>query len=301
MKRNTILFSIFFFIFAISASPALAFLNNWYIDPTGAGGATDKVLIGEILDTVGTTWIDNTIDPTTNTGTFEEWGSFESSGHDGLGSSIGYTDINGVKYTGELTALFYATGVVDLNAGTIGFADGYLDVYVDFGVDYGTNTDGAADFRTNPETYGANNGTRIGSFDVLPGGGGLVDVEGNVGAPNGQISTNMVATYIDPGYWYMPDGVTDFSTLQVNWILGYGTSNASYIPPNIAAGVYATAINELVTEFAGGTYVGLPPDDFIISGNGQFRVDVVPEPGTMLLLGFGLLGIAGVSRKKYFK
>ncbi len=29
--------------------------------------------------------------------------------------------------------------------------------------------------------------------------------------------------------------------------------------------------------------------------------EVVPEPGTILLIGFGLLGLAGYGRKKLFK
>lgn len=301
MKKLLSFFAVTICLAFLIPAPASAFLKNWYLDPTGAASGTGDVLIGELLDTVGTTWIDNTIG-SGNTGTFEEWGAFESSGHDGLGSTIGYTDADSNKFGGELTALFYGTGNVDLNSGTIDFTDGWLDIYTHDTADFGSNTDGGTDARGNPITYGANNGTLIASFDVLAGGGGSVDVTGSefAGAPNGEITTNLVATYINPGYWTMPDGVTDFSDLPiVSWILGYGTTNASFVdidPDN--PGLMSTAVNELVVEFASSTFVGTPPDDFIISGNGQFRVDVVPEPTSILLFGFGLLGCAAISRRK---
>jgi len=287
------------------ANSAFAYLQNWYLDPDGAGGM-DEVFITEILDTTGTTWIDNTIGAD-GTGTFKEWGTFFSGGHDGATGYVTYNPDFSVKdtYGGEITALFYGEGTVNLNSGQIAFTSGYLDIYVDdTNGDYGTNSDGAADYLSNPETYGANNGTRIASFEVLAGGGGVVNPFGSVaavGAPNGTISTNMVATYINPGYWFLPDGITDFSDLpMISWILGYGTSNASYIniDPDNPGPTYGIAIDEIVNEFAGGTFTGDAPDDFIISGNGQFRVSIVPEPTTMLLLGFGLLGCAGISRRK---
>lgn len=41
--------------------------------------------------------------------------------------------------------------------------------------------------------------------------------------------------------------------------------------------------------------------DANINSTGHLEVSVTPEPATMALLGFGLLGVAGVSRKKFLK
>jgi hypothetical protein len=60
-------------------------------------------------------------------------------------------------------------------------------------------------------------------------------------------------------------------------------------------------VNEIVGDFAGqlAGYTNVPPGDFIISNNGQFRLSV-PEPGSVALYGIGLLalGLATMKSKR---
>ncbi|WP_372683950.1 PEP-CTERM sorting domain-containing protein, partial [Desulfosarcina sp.] len=119
------------------------------------------------------------------------------------------------------------------------------------------------------------------------------------GVPNGQITVGFEASFLAPGYWFDENSV-DLATLVADplaFVLGYATTNASYVenPTNLV-------VNELANEFAGvANPPNDPPFDLFVSTNGQYRLDAVPEPGTMLLLGAGLIGFAAVSRRKFFK
>ncbi|MBC2735133.1 MAG: PEP-CTERM sorting domain-containing protein [Desulfobacteraceae bacterium] len=57
----------------------------------------------------------------------------------------------------------------------------------------------------------------------------------------------------------------------------------------LTAGIYSISGTANISPFGG--------------GGGAIRVDTapVPEPGTIVLMGLGLVGLAGMGRKKYFK
>ena len=65
---------------------------------------------------------------------------------------------------------------------------------------------------------------------------------------------------------------------------------------------YNVDISGFYTAFTGGTFVGNQPflsvEDGDTAGYIQFSVNTVPEPGSMALLGMGLLGVGAIRRRR---
>ena len=168
-----------------------------------------------------------------------------------------------------LSATFSATGT-GTTGGLLSFLSGTLNVF-----------------------SGADN---IGTFNLLSGSANLA---ADTVLPNGAISLVFQATAISSGYFFT-GGMLDLSTLLPETVLfGFATTNA--IPIGTGGAINPALINGYNASFGGldiplGTVANQVTNVFI-SNNGQFQLQI-PEPGSMALLGIGLLGLALASRRK---
>lgn len=274
----------------VPMSASAAFLTNWTLDVTGAGRTTGDGVsnVGEYLDMLGTSYID--IGPTFTT--FNDYGTFEVAGADGVGSKFDNFVTGGDLY--ELTAIFSLSGTVAL-PGAISFTPYAAGEYAEMWI--GSDSTGTADYGTAAGIYGANNGVKIGTFQ-LSQGSGAVDV---TGVPNGQITLILEPTFLAAGYFKDSSG-NDLATMVTATqgdgpLFGFVTTNASLIDA-----VPGLVNSEIVMELAGGASLAnsAPPDRFVVSNNGQYRwaPAAIPEPATLGLLGIGLLGMGFASRKR---
>lgn len=184
------------------------------------------------------------------------------------------TYVNATDFTFTETASFEATGYglpnVTFSPILDWFDNSGAKVTADFvGAGYGslgsqlTFTSGTLDIYFEA--------TNIAKFSLIDG---YSAIDGQA-VPNGVLTTIFEATYLAPDVFF--DGALDLSTVDPQkFVLGFATTNAT-----------------LTTS----TFVG-NVQTLELGNNGQYRLAVVPEPSTFLLLGGGLLGLGFCARRK---
>jgi PEP-CTERM putative exosortase interaction domain len=167
------------------------------------------------------------------------------------------------------------------NTDTYTYTSGTLSLYADasvnhnFGDEVGSNDD-CVDGTGSTFT----DGTQVATAK-LTGGTGLI-WWGNPQGPSGDTITNWIFTSMLADFWLDQDG-NDLSP-YVDSVPGF----------SVVCGVDINTYQIEIEQDGGVYYIHSAHD-------GSASVDVVPEPTTMLLLGTGLIGLAGLGRRRFVK
>lgn len=274
-------------------------LKAWNFDPDGASGGLlyvqdiNEMLINGTSLKETTQNKDSNGDPIVGEGTFETYGAFYVTGFKNINGPINGTGLgNDYELTIELTTSgTYTTPPGGINQLT--FTDVTMDFYVDTTLNWGTETTDTG------IVFGTNDGDHIATFDLVEGTGNY-DPTLTTGG-DGITDVVLSASFLKTGVWF-DDAEVDMSinlTASLLEVFGFmDSNNEDILTPTTAM------LNEFNFIDTGLTYDATAyPLSAFVSSDGSMRLasQVVPEPSAMLLLGFGLLGIAGVGRKYGFK
>jgi hypothetical protein len=272
MKKGFIVFAGFFMLITMNSPAKALVIDNWQLNLTGIDGIGNQVVspINQI------SYFGPAHVTVTDVNDDKAWNVGEIATVNGLLSASGYFDKDGSQLFGtgigddyQLTFV-YRTYVynylIDPISNNISFAHvpgGFLDIYVDGATDGISVANG--DDRT-----GYDDGVKIASFEPVAGMG-----EGGVFHP---------ATFNGTD-----DGVFRLTWAESGVILDARGNDLASLP-NILFAITDGDLSVSRNNFN--------PLDFIAAESGRTRLAVVPEPSSMLLVGFGLLGFGVFSRRR---